>query len=122
MSTVLAVVGPLLAAIGATLLAYDVLTNPGRAQRREANRKAGERWATFYKTFYDKFKDAPVASVREIAEEYGRLAAEAPERRSEGTRLFEASHVETSRAYGVTGLVLIAVGSLMQSAAVLLTP
>jgi hypothetical protein len=58
--------------------------------------------------------------VREVAQEYGRLATETPKRRLEKSGLFEASQIETARAYGVTGLVLIAVGSLMQSAAALL--
>jgi hypothetical protein len=77
---VLAVVGPLLAALGALLLAYDVLTNPGRAQRRETYHAQGERWAAFYKSFYEKYKDAPPGAVRDIAEEYGRQIPVAPDR------------------------------------------
>lgn len=102
------------------MLAYDVLTNPGRAQRRETYRAQGERWAAFYKSFYEKYKDAPPGAVRDIAEEYGRQIPVAPERLAQKTKRFEAYHIDAARSYGMAGLVLIAVGSLMQSAAALL--
>jgi hypothetical protein len=119
---VLSIMGTLLTAVGALLTAYDILRGPVRVTTRRLFMAQAEILSGVYLRLLAKYRELPEGHERkdEWIKEAEALAKKSVEQATDEWRHFEEKEQETSFRLGIRGLLLIAVGALMECLANLL--
>jgi hypothetical protein len=116
--------GPLLAAAGALLLAYDIARGRLRTTLKRFLDDQGQLLSDAHMTWAAKYRQLPEGHSRrdECIKEQEALARSQTEVSKQKLRRFEDEELDASVRWGVRGLILIAIGSVCQSIAAIIQP
>src|SRR5687768_5684470 len=93
---ILAIIGPILATAGALLLAYDVLRNPARAQRRKLYQQRGEHWRSVFTRISATLARSSDPNTQAVSQDLQRQGEEAATNYEASLRQFEESEIHVS--------------------------
>jgi hypothetical protein len=118
----LAVLGPLVTAVGAAFTAYDILRSPLRTVRRRLLEDQAKLLSDAWLRIVAKYRDLPDTHSRkeEWTREGEAKARKEFEDATESWRRFEEEEHEYSFRLVIRGLLLIFLGSVLQSLAAFL--